>query len=99
MKKLNLEWFQAALIRAVKTIAQTVVGMITVGAAFSEINWGYIWSVAAVAGILSLLTSVAGLPETSVDEVVYVDDKGNPENVNLNALTSTKPVRVDFRKK
>ena len=62
------KWFKAAAIRAIKTIAQTAVGMITVGAAMSEINWLYVGSVALAAGILSLLTSVAGLPEVEKDE-------------------------------
>ena len=57
------EWFKAAGIRAIKTIAQTAVGMIAVGAAASEVNWLYVGSVSLVAGVLSLLTSVAGLPE------------------------------------
>ena len=50
-------------IRAIKTVAQTAVGMITVGAAISEINWVYVASVSAVAGVASLLTSLAGIPE------------------------------------
>lgn len=63
MVKITLEWFLAALTRALKTIAQVSVGMIGVGAAMNEINWGYIASVSLVAGLLSLLTSLAGLPE------------------------------------
>ena len=65
----NSTWWKAALIRAIKTIAQTAVGMITVGAAISEINWLHILSVALVAGIVSLLTSIAtDLPEVSLLE-------------------------------
>ena len=56
-------WAKAAAIRAAKTVAQTALASITVGAAFNEINWGYITSVAAVAGVASVLTSIAGLPE------------------------------------
>lgn len=63
MKYRFVDWVKAAGIRAVKTVAQTAVGMITVGAAISEINWGYVVSVSIVAGACSLLTSVAGLPE------------------------------------
>ena len=62
------EWFKAALIRAVKTVAQTAVSMITVGSALSEINWPYVASVAVVAGVYSMLTSVAGLPEVGDPE-------------------------------
>lgn len=57
------KWFRAAGIRAIKTIAQTAAGMIAVGAAITEIDWVYVGSVAIAAGVLSMLTSVAGLPE------------------------------------
>ena len=57
------KWFKAAGIRAVKTFAQTMLGMIAIGAAISEVDWKYTVSVAVVAAFLSLLTSVAGLPE------------------------------------
>lgn len=60
---MNTTWIKAAGIRAIKTVAQTAVGLVTVGAALNEIEWVYIASVSAVAGILSLLTSIAGLPE------------------------------------
>lgn len=60
---MNKKWFKAAGIRAIKTIAQTAVSMLTVGQAFFDINWINIISVSAVAGVISLLTSVAGLPE------------------------------------
>ena len=61
---INAKWFKAAGIRAVKTMAQTAVGMLTgemVG--IIEVNWLNILSCAAMAGVVSLLTSVAGLPE------------------------------------
>ena len=61
------KWFKAAAVRAVKTAAQTAVGMITVGAAISEVEWGYIASVSAVAGIISITTSIAGIPEVPED--------------------------------
>ena len=60
---MNKQWLKAAGIRALKTMAQTAVGMITVGAAMAEINWLHVASVSAVSGILSILTSIAGLPE------------------------------------
>ena len=62
------EWFKAAAVRAIKTIAQTAVSMITVGSALSEINWPYVASVAIVAGVYSMLTSIAGLPEVGDPE-------------------------------
>ena len=57
------KWIKAALIRALKTFAQTCVGMITVGQAFTEFDWLHIVSVAGVAAVVSLLTSIGGLPE------------------------------------
>ena len=58
-----LQWIKAAGIRALKTIAQTALGMIAIGAALQDVNWLYVGSVSLTAGILSLLTSLAGLPE------------------------------------
>ncbi len=57
------EWLKAALIRAVKTFAQTAAASITVGAAVSEVDWLRVLSVSGVAFVLSMLTSLAGLPE------------------------------------
>lgn len=57
------EWFKAALIRALKTFAQTFAGCIAVGAAASEVDWLRALSVSGVAFVLSILTSLAGLPE------------------------------------
>lgn len=56
-------WLKAAGIRAVKTIAQTAVATIGTTAVMSEVDWAIVASASALAGILSLLTSVAGLPE------------------------------------
>ena len=56
-------WLKAAGIRAVKTIAQTAVATIGTSAVLTEVNWMMVFSAAMLAGILSLLTSVAGLPE------------------------------------
>ena len=57
------KWFKAAGVRAVKTIAQTAVATIGTSAVISEVNWIMVGSASLLAGILSLLTSVAGLPE------------------------------------
>jgi hypothetical protein len=57
------DWIKAAGIRAIKTFAQTMVGSIAVGAAFNEVDWIRALSVSGVACVLSLLTSLAGLPE------------------------------------
>lgn len=62
-KEYWLQWIKPAGIRALKTFAQTAVGMITVGAAIQDIDWALVASVSAVAAIASLLTSIIGLPE------------------------------------
>ena len=61
-------WWAAAGVRAVRTFAQTMLSMITVGAAFSEINWLQVASISGVAAVYSLLTSLAGLPEVKADD-------------------------------
>ena len=61
-------WLKAAGIRAIKTVAQTAVAMISVGTVMSDINWIQVGSAALLAGILSLLTSIAGIPEVEKPE-------------------------------
>lgn len=63
MKEKILKWLKAAGMRAVKTMAQTALSLFTVGQVISEVDWKMIVSASIVAGIYSLLTSVAGLPE------------------------------------
>ena len=60
---MNAKWCKAAGIRAIKTVAQTAVATIGTSAVISEVNWLVVASASALAGILSLLTSIAGLPE------------------------------------
>ena len=60
---MNAKWWKAAAIRAIKTVAQTAVATVGTSAILSEVNWIAVASASALAGILSLLTSVAGLPE------------------------------------
>lgn len=61
---MNKSWLKAALVRAIKTIAQTAVALIGTGAVgFTDLDWLRILSVAGVAGVLSILTSIGGLPE------------------------------------
>ena len=68
-KILNKEWLKAAGIRALKTVAQTSIATIGTSAAIESVNWKLVVSASALAGILSLLTSVAGLPELHDEEV------------------------------
>lgn len=60
-------WLKAAGIRAIKTMAQTAVAMISTSVIMSEVNWTMVLSASVLAGILSLLTSIAGLPELKED--------------------------------
>lgn len=62
------KWLKAAGIRAIKTVAQTAVATIGTSALISAVDWRLVVSSAVLAGILSLLTSVAGLPEVKEDE-------------------------------
>ena len=60
---MGAKWWKAAGVRAIKTVCQTAVATIGTAAVLSEINWVAVGSAAVLAGLLSLLTSLAGLPE------------------------------------
>ena len=59
------EWFNKAGVRAIKTVAQTAIATIGTSAAIGDVNWVMVASASALSGILSVLTSVAGIPEAS----------------------------------
>ena len=68
-------WFKAALIRAVRTVAQTAIATIGTAAVISEVNWMLVLSASALSGILSILMSITGIPEeddyAEVDPQIY----------------------------
>ena len=68
MKASFIKWLKAAGVRALKTVAQTAVATIGTTIAMSEVDWMLVGSASLLAGILSLLTSVAGLPELKTEE-------------------------------
>lgn len=69
------KWLHAAGIRAIKTVAQTAVATIGTTAVMQEVDWMLVGSASLLAGLLSLLTSVAGLPEVPKEPPENVDDK------------------------
>lgn len=68
MKKNFKLWLKCAGIRALKTIAQSMIALISVGTLMSDINWVQVGSASLLAGILSILTSIAGIPEVEMVE-------------------------------
>jgi hypothetical protein len=62
------KWIKAAAVRAVKTVAQTAVAMIPAAVSIGAVDWKTVIGTAALAGVVSILTSVAGIPEVSTDE-------------------------------
>ena len=69
MKDQFVKWIKAAGVRAIKTVAQTAVATIGTSAVMGEVNWVMVGSAALLSGILSLLTSVAGLPELETGKI------------------------------
>lgn len=65
MNKKQITWLKAAAVRAVKTVAQTAVAMIPAAAMIQQVDWVAVMGTAALAGVCSVLTSLAGLPEVT----------------------------------
>lgn len=65
---MTAKWWKAAGIRAARTVAQTAIGIIGASVVLSDVNWVTVASASVLAGVLSLLTSVAGLPEIKEDK-------------------------------
>lgn len=66
-KEKTLKWLKAAGIRAVRTVAQAAISGIGTAAAMGQVDWKYVLSASVLAGVLSMLTSIAGIPEVSDD--------------------------------
>ena len=60
-------WLKAAAVRAVKTVCQTAVAMIGTSAVLADVNWAMVASASVLSGVLSILTSIAGLPEVKAE--------------------------------
>lgn len=76
-KKKILAWLHAAGVRAIKTVAQTAVGVIGASTVLSDVDWLFVASAAVLAGVVSMLTSIAGLPE-----LPDADGDGIPDSVD-----------------
>ena len=70
---MNPKWWAAAGVRAIKTVCQTAIATIGTSAAMAQVDWKMVASASLLAGILSLLTSLAGLPEVTDEEPVQAD--------------------------
>lgn len=72
---LNPEWWKKAGIRAIKTMSQTALSLFTVGQVIQDIDWAMVASASVVAGVYSLLTSLAGLPEMEDSTDSFVEEE------------------------
>ena len=84
---MSKEFWKAALIRAIKTVCQTAVATIGTAMVVTDVNWLYVLSASALAGILSILTSLSvGLPEVSLAETLYALDNDPDEDAEGEVL-------------
>lgn len=72
-------WLRAALIRAIRTTAQTAIATIGTSAVLSDVNWRIVVSASLLSGILSVLTALAGLPE--VEQAIYEEEENDEQSV------------------
>ena len=75
MKRDWKTWAKAAAVRAIKTVAQSAVAMIGTAAVMAEVDWKMVIFAAVLAGVISILTSVAGLPEVSTVETIETESE------------------------
>ena len=74
MKRNWKQWLKAAVVRAVKTVAQTAVATIGASAVIADVNWLMVISASALAGVVSMLTSIAGLPEVPAESTEQTEE-------------------------
>lgn len=90
MNERNKLWLRCAGTRAIKTIAQTAIATIGTAMVIAEVNWSMVISASLLAGLLSLLTSIAGIPEVDMteyqkdEEILYPEDDEEPEDKDEN---------------
>lgn len=95
----NEQWFKSALIRAIKTMAQTALSMITIGMAISDVDWKQLVSITLVAGLYSILTSiVTGLPEAKTSGEIIINTDAEP-NSALVGMALDKELTPEVLKK
>lgn len=100
--KLTKEWILATLVRAIKTAAEVALGMLTIGKGLTDFDWLQILSVAAVAGVYTILSCIVfGVPEAESDGVLMVDSQGekqkwlfNVSDTVIDNITSKKSIRL-----
>lgn len=75
MKRNWKAWAKAAIVRSLKTVAQSAVAMIGTAVVMAEVDWKMVVSAALLAGVISILTSIAGLPEVTTEETIESEEQ------------------------